>query len=110
MKKSNVIYQIPCGDCNKVYIGQTSQYLNERLNGHKFQNNTTALKKHAHDYKHKFNFDNTIILDNENNKKARNILESIYIKNNENTCNNKTEITNLPKLYYPIINKFSQSN
>lgn len=105
-KQSHIIYQIPCNDCNNVYIGQTKQYLEERLKGHKYQNNVTALKKHTKNSKHTFNFNNTTILDKEKNEKARNILESIYIKNNINACNNKTEIKNLPKLYYPIINSF----
>lgn len=105
-KQSNIIYQIPCNDCDKVYIGQTSQYLKERINGHKYQKNNTALKKHANENKHKFNFDNTTILHKITSNKARNILESIYIKNNKHACNNKTDIVNLPKIYYPIIKKF----
>lgn len=105
-KQSNIIYQIPCKDCEAVYIGQTSQYLKERLNGHKYQKNITALKKHCQNNKHTFNFDDTTILDREQNKGVRNILESIYINNNTKACNNRTDINNLPKLYYPIIKNF----
>lgn len=86
------------------------QYLNERIKGHKYQQNNTALKKHTKTTKHTFNFENTKILHKETNEKARNILESIYIKRNNHACNNKTDIKNLPKLYHPILNDYQNTN
>lgn len=42
-KLSGVLYEIPCGDCQGVYVGQSSQYLHKRLDGHKFnQHEVTA--------------------------------------------------------------------
>ncbi|XP_045460449.1 uncharacterized protein LOC123670910 [Harmonia axyridis] len=41
-KKSNVVYSIPCKDCDKQYIGQTSQRLHDRLNAHKYTKNATT--------------------------------------------------------------------
>lgn len=35
-KKSNLIYQIPCNNYEGVYIGQTSQYLENRIKSHKY--------------------------------------------------------------------------
>lgn len=35
-KKSNVVYEIPCKNCNGVYIGQTSQYLEKRMQVYKY--------------------------------------------------------------------------
>lgn len=32
--ETNVIYKIPCKDCDKFYIGQTGRYLNTRLKEH----------------------------------------------------------------------------
>ena len=34
-EKSCVVYQVPCSDCNFVYIGQTKQDLKSRLAKHK---------------------------------------------------------------------------
>lgn len=30
-KTSNIVYEIPCNDCESVYIGQTSQYLENKI-------------------------------------------------------------------------------
>lgn len=44
LKKSNVVYQISCLDCNKTYIGETSRNLETRINEHR---RDTVKKKPA---------------------------------------------------------------
>lgn len=102
-KQTHVVYRIPCKDCDKLYIGQTTQHLDERLNGHKFQKNVTALKKHIHNTGHSFDFDQTSILNKETNNNARSILEMIQIKKHKNAINDKKEIGSLSNVYYPIL-------
>ncbi|XP_060523582.1 uncharacterized protein LOC132700362 [Cylas formicarius] len=103
-KKSHVIYEIPCNDCEGVYIGQTSQYLKNRINGHKYdKKNTTALKSHCAETKHSFNFAKVKILKTENNTKKREILEMVEIQKNKNSINSKTDTNNLSKLYCNIL-------
>lgn len=103
-KKTHIIYEIPCNDCSGVYIGQTSQYLSNRLNGHKFdKKNKTALSNHEKSTKHSFNFNNTKILKTEPNQQKREFLEMIYIKNNKNAINDKKDIKGLNKIYNNII-------
>ena len=34
-KKSNVVYQIPCNDCEAVYIGETKRTLVQHVQEHK---------------------------------------------------------------------------
>ncbi|XP_044745164.1 uncharacterized protein LOC123307028 [Coccinella septempunctata] len=73
-KKSQVVYSIPCKDCDKQYIGQTSQRLKDRLNAHKYTKNaTTALNKHKNTSKHEFNYEDTKILGIELQQKRREI-------------------------------------
>lgn len=108
-KRSNIVYEIPCKNCNGVYIGQTYQYLKNRLNGHRYdKKNKTALTGHETEYKHKFDYDKTRILRTETNKKKREIYEMIYIQKNENAINSRTDTKNLSKIYYNLI-KQSQS-
>jgi hypothetical protein len=104
LKKSHVVYEIPCNSCNGVYIGQTSQYLKARLQSHKYdKKNQTALTKHEKQHKHSFNYDKTRILRTEIYNKKREIFESMEIKKNQNAINDKKDINNLSKIYFNIL-------
>lgn len=103
-KKTHTIYQVSCNDCPSVYIGQSSQYLQNRLNGHRYdKKNKTALSNHELALSHKFNFQETKILKIEPNQRKREFLEMIYIKKNENAINDKTDIKNLSKIYHNLL-------
>ena len=103
-KKSNIVYEIPCGDCDGVYIGQTSQYLENRVKGHKYdKNNATALSKHEENKKHSFNYNNIKVIATEQNTKKRELLESILIYKNTGAINDKKDINNLNKIYYSVL-------
>ena len=50
--RSSVIYQIPCADCSKSYVGQTGRNLSQRIREHRryvenFDMDTSALVEHA---------------------------------------------------------------
>src|SRR5699024_811337 len=87
---SNVVYKVECKDCNKCYIGQTRQYLKNRIRQHVLDSNkdtpkdgTTALALHSILQNHEFDFENVTIVDRENNYMSRNISEMIFIKLND---------------------------
>lgn len=51
----DLIYVISCTKCNKLYVGQTSKMLKERLNNHRSDirlNKNTAVSKHFNDIGH----------------------------------------------------------
>lgn len=103
-KKSHIVYQIPCSNCDGVYIGQTSQYLKNRLNGHKYdKKNKTALTSHMTEKNHTFNYNNVKILRTENNTKKRELYEMIEIQRNSKSINSKTDTKHLSKIYHNII-------
>lgn len=83
--------------------GQTKQYLQNRIHGHKNSSQPTALIKHAKQFNHNFNFQNTKILNFEQNQKAREILEMVQIKRNPNSVNDRVEIAGLSKIYHNLI-------
>ncbi|KAI4476578.1 hypothetical protein M0804_013472 [Polistes exclamans] len=74
LEQSNLVYKIPC-ECEKCYIGQTKQKLKKRLEQHRNDSkpknaqktNTTALAEHHFKTGHNFKFDETKILDKEDN-------------------------------------------
>ena len=102
--KSNVIYSIPCLNCPKKYIGMTTQYLDSRLNVHKYTKKTsTALHKHEKNEKHKFDFSNTKILTQDRNYQKLLVKKMIQIKRDNLVVNNKQDINNLSQIYYNLI-------
>ncbi|XP_044762030.1 uncharacterized protein LOC123319226 [Coccinella septempunctata] len=109
-QKSHIVYEIPCNQCNGVYIGQTEQNLNNRIKGHKYSKTQTALYKHTIENNHTFNFENTRILDREKNKRTREFLEMICIKRNPNSINDRTDINGLNKIYSTIIKKTAEND
>ncbi|KAI4489114.1 hypothetical protein M0804_004612 [Polistes exclamans] len=74
LEQSNLVYKIPC-ECEKCYVGQTKQKLKKRLDQHRNDSkptnaqktNTTALAEHHFKTGHIFKFDETKILDKEDN-------------------------------------------
>jgi hypothetical protein len=83
-KHSNLIYKIHCGDCQAIYIGETSKHLETRMNRHKYdiknkdndRGTKTALAIHCRDKKHNPDFEKTQILAFERQKQKRELLES----------------------------------
>jgi hypothetical protein len=103
-KKSNIIYQIPCDNCQSTYIGQTSQYLENRIKSHKYdKKNETALTKHMKSTNHVFNFNNTKIIKTEQNTKKREFLEMIEIQKNPHSVNDKKDTHGLSKIYLSVL-------
>lgn len=90
-KVSNVVYQIPCKDCQGVYIGQSSQYVHKRMDGHKFAQEKTALKQHIKEKTHSFDFQNVRILKREKSEQVRLGLEGLCILKEKNAVNSRTE-------------------
>lgn len=102
-KISHVVYKINCKGCDGIYIGETMQLLGDRINGHKYSKNSTALKKHQNSTKHDFDFENVTILHQEQNDRARNVLEMIEVHKNKQALNDRTDIQFLNKSYNLII-------
>ena len=66
LTNTDVVYQIPCLNCPRPYVGETLQHLSKRVNHHKNDQashkkdvnklikNGTALAKHPRDENHFF--------------------------------------------------------
>lgn len=111
-KKSGLIYQINCNNCNGVYIGQTKQHLKSRINQHIYDSKNkhvitqgiTAAVSHSISTSHTFNFKKPIILATEKNYTKRSTLEMLYIKSNSDAVNKKTDTDSLHPVYASLIN------
>lgn len=88
---SNIIYKIPCNDCNKYYIGQTSKPLDFRIKQHKYNvknyYTSSALFLHSWHENHKINWTGSEIIIKSNNWFQRNFIESAIINFTKNNIN-----------------------
>ncbi|XP_046748860.1 uncharacterized protein LOC124412787 [Diprion similis] len=103
-KRSCVVYKIPCKQCNKVYIGETSRHLHTRVSEHKrnihdSEDNYTALTKHMVDFDHAFDYDHTSVLDNEPVYYKRLLIEMCNIVSHTNSVNLRHNIEHLSTIY-----------
>jgi hypothetical protein len=108
----NSIYSISCLDCDGVYVGETNNFMRRikehqgdvRLN--KYEN--SALADHAFSLSHAFDFNNHVILANDNFYLTRKLSESYFIQSIPNTINKHPG--SLPSLYItsPLFRNFQQ--
>lgn len=107
LKMSEVVYSIPCTQCDKVYIGQTSRVLKDRITNHKsdcrLNKNTSTLAQHYLSFNHYFDYNNTKILQNENNYFKRSFLEMVEISLEPRAINKKSDIDDLSIIYTNIL-------
>jgi hypothetical protein len=101
---TNLIYNIPCSECDLSYVGQTSQYLKKRIDQHKKSTQRTAVFIHKEEENHTLDFDSVEILQREPQKRKREFLEMLHI-NNLDTINIKTDIIGINNTYKPILRK-----
>jgi hypothetical protein len=97
----NCVYQIPCGDCDSVYIGETKRKFSTRCKEHKYacmkasscgavkesEKYDTGLPLHSLEFQHNFNFHEALILKRELNHSRRKFLEAIEILKKPNSIN-----------------------
>ena len=98
-----IIYEIPCLDCNFVYIGQTKGGLKSRLAEHKRATlnqkpEQTALCVHAMEFDHNIDRENAKILKVENNYYKRLVSEAWFINYRPNVMN-RSDNDKLPQVY-----------
>lgn len=110
--RDGVVYEIPCS-CKKIYIGQTSQPVKERMRQHKnnIKNKSeySAVVQHYKNNSHELNFEKIKIKHSENNRQKREFLEQceIYL-NNEKTINKKTDTQNLNFNYRNLLYNYKK--
>lgn len=103
MNFSNVVYCIPCEDCEKKYIGQTSRKVKDRITSHRsdvrHNKQSCMLAKHALTQNHNLNYNEVRILDYESNSQKRMFLEMCHIFNEPEAMNARTDIEGLSVIY-----------
>lgn len=104
---SDVVYQIPCSNCDQVYIGQTSTKLKQRLALHRSnirtERDACALSKHSIQQNHFPDLNGVRILDRESNYRRRTFLEMVRICQTDNSINSNRDVDGLSSIYSLLI-------
>ena len=102
--KRNVVYKIPCKDCEFVYHGQTKRSFKKRKGEHrdaaKNQDPNSKLARHVNNTGHSMDFENATIVTQEPNFNKRLFLEAWYSTKDKNSGNDYIKI---PDIYRPLI-------
>ena len=112
-QNSNVVYSIPCKNCGRIYIGETSRTLCERCSQHEkdVENQQkkprkTALVAHVSNTKHEFDFSQAKII---RKVRARGLLKiheaNHIILNEKRTVNFKKDAKHVSPVFYNLIKK-----
>ncbi|XP_055522514.1 uncharacterized protein LOC129716705 [Wyeomyia smithii] len=130
-ENSNIIYKIPCSGCNSSYIGMTSNKLKTRLYGHASNVNKlnqilnadtqtnyqlselrekTALIEHCIDTEHRFDLENTCIIDRSKHTASLPFLEMCHIYCTPHIVNRRIDVDNLNTAYAGILHKLKSLN
>ena len=95
--RKNLIYSIPCVDCDKVYIGETSRMKETRMNEHKAKvkslSSDSKIVEHILEHKHNFDFSNASTIALETDWRKRVIKESIMTQKTLGRAINDTKHT-----------------
>lgn len=91
LKKKDIVYRIPCRDCEVVYIRETGRSLQKRITEHKYavkmNNQKNRIAVHAWDSDHRPDWDAADIVEKEPHYLKRRVLEAICIQKTPQNCN-----------------------
>ena len=109
-KRTGVVYQIPCGECEAVYIGETRRSLGTRTREHMAnvrlaKTQSSALAEHATKEGHSISWDNAKILASEPSWIKRRWKEAWQIAKNKDVLFNRDSGKVIPENYISLINK-----
>ena len=105
-QKKSVVYEVPCADCNCVYVGEMGRSLEIRLKEHKYALKTKDTKNgiavHATTNEHDVNWEAAKVVTFEQHLIQRKVLESLHINKQTNTSNLDSGYT-LSPIWKPLL-------
>ncbi|XP_022104630.1 uncharacterized protein LOC110986762 [Acanthaster planci] len=106
-RHGGVVYRIPCGDCDKVYVGETGRPVGKRIKEHQCDMrlscvDSSAVAKHTWGVGHHHNWDGVQCVDHDQHWYTRHIKEAIHIRLNQHSINRDSGI-NIPWFWLPSI-------
>ena len=89
LRKTGVIYNIKCRDCNQEYIGETGRTLGTRIDEHR-KTASSAVNEHMSTTGHRIEWNKVKVIDSEPNEHRRKTKEAIHIRQRRPAMNRDT--------------------
>ena len=105
-KESGVVYQIPCKQCDKSYIGQTGRQLGERVKEHRSlapSRIPSAIAEHSVEYNHRIDWEGMRVLEKERRNFPRLVKEALQIRREGKATMNRDGGLDLPAIYNTLL-------
>ena len=122
-EKCEVVYKIPCGSCEKVYIRETGRKLGIRIKEHQKdveqhgklnftraakresakEFNKSAITDHVNKENHKIDWKGVTVLDRESDGRTRAIKEAVHIRMQSQTMNRDEGAHQVARVYEPVL-------
>ena len=100
------MYQVPCAECESVYIGETGRTLEKRISEHKGAVKRHEVKNgiavHAWTKQHKVNWQAATVKHVETNHSRRKTIEALHIHLQQETSNLDCGRT-LSPVWHPLL-------
>ena len=108
-RRDGVVYKIPCGNCDKVYIGETGRPVGERMLEHRrdvrlMRTDGSAVAEHAYDADHPPNWGAVRCIAYDKHWYSRRVKEAIQIRLHPNNINRDSGI-DIPEAWLPTIRR-----
>ena len=104
--KKGVDYEVPCVECNHVYIGETGRTLRKGLTKHKAAvrkcDNKNGIAVHAWNSGHQVEWESAKVKEVVPNLAHRRITEALHIYQTPNTTNLDCGLT-LDSIWFPLL-------
>ena len=104
------VYEVPCGECNEKYFGESGRGLPTRLVEHKraYDNHAqnSAIVSHSFNENHPINWNQSKILFKSNDVHIRRLVEGAAINLGNSFKGNKSFVNEDPYVNFYIINNF----
>ena len=113
-RKDAVIYSIPCKDCDKEYIGETSRPIAERITEHRRdcrlqRVDSSAVAEHAWGEQHQPDWQGVTCLTQEKHWYARRVKEAITIRLHPQNINRDNGLE-IPEFWYKTIEQLQTAH
>ena len=101
-----VVYEVPCSNCDRTYIGQTGNSLRTRLQQHRaacrlLQREKSALAEHAIDEDHRIDWAEAKVVARQQ-RWHRRLFEEAFVTNQRHHPLNRVELP-LPSVYKKLL-------